>query len=313
MVAGHRSRHSGQMADRLSPGHDGPAINAARRARAGVPGQRPASQRPYPLPLDPADPSGDSAVLAATRAFLNARTRAEVAAILRTAVHDLGGAIIPARYATSSAFPVDVSLGSDEPMVVVADPMASAAMRLDHHLGTLVQDATFAAARCDDLLHQTDRASVDPLTGVASRGEIGPRLGTAQPGDVVCLLDLDGFKQLNDTRGHAAGDMALRELGRMLRLVVRSSDFCGRYGGDEFVLVLAGTPLDIARDRMRRLADTWAQHGHGTSLSIGLAVVDGRGAVAANQAADAAMYRAKRLGRGLVEIAEVDDYPRSGT
>jgi diguanylate cyclase (GGDEF)-like protein len=287
--------------------HDGPATNAARRS-TGLPRQR-GRERTHPLPLDPADPSGDSAVLAATRAFLGARTRAECAAILHTAVNDLGGGVVPARYAMNDVIPVDVSLGEGEPCLVVADPHGPAALRLAHHLGPLVEDALLAAARCDETERNAVRAAVDPLTGVASRAEIGRRLGVAEPGDAVCLLDLDGFKRLNDTQGHAAGDRALREFGRLLRLVVRATDFCGRYGGDEFLVVLAGTPLDVAYERMTRLMTSWAgRPDHGTSVSVGVALVDGRGATLAAAAADRALYRAKRLGRDRVELATAEDY-----
>jgi diguanylate cyclase (GGDEF)-like protein len=246
--------------------------------------------------------------LAATRALLNATTRTEAAAVLHTAVHDLGGAVLPARLAGPNALPVDVSLGAGEPHVVAVDPVSPAASRLAQHLPLLVRDAGMAAERAEQVARETSRAATDPLTGVASRGEIARRLAAVAPGDVVCLLDLDGFKRLNDTRGHAAGDDALRELGALLRASVRDGDFCGRYGGDEFLVVLAATPVASASERMAALAARWAEHGRGTSVSVGVAPVDASGGAVATAAADRAMYRAKRLGGGRAECARRADY-----
>ena len=279
----------------------GPAAHATRRART-LP--RPPS-RPYPLPLDGVG-SGEAVVLAATRALLAVSTRAEAADVLRVAVGDLGGAVVPARLAEAhpDVVHVDVSLGDGEPQLVVVDPLSIGALRLAEHLPTLVEDALRASARCDTERRHVQRAAVDPLTGVATRGEIGPRIGAAVSGDAICMIDLDGFKNLNDTQGHAAGDRALQAFGSLLRQAVRADDFCGRYGGDEFVLVLAGAPLEAARRRMTDLAATWASaDGHGTSVSAGVAVVGEAGGSAAVAAADRALYRAKKAGRNRVEVA----------
>ncbi len=257
------------------------------------------------------DPSGDAVALAATRALLRARGREEAALVLRTAVEDLGGTVVPARLAGDDALPVDVSLGVGEPAVVEVAGGSQHHDRLARHLSELVNDAHTAAQRIDLIHRQERQASVDALTGAATRREIGLRLGSALSGDAVCVLDLDGFKQLNDTRGHAAGDDALHDLGCLLRASVRHDDFVGRYGGDEFVLVLRATDAESARDRMGLVAERWRGHGdHGTTASVGVAVVDHRGGALAAKAADAALYRAKRSGRDRVELAGEDDYPR---
>jgi diguanylate cyclase (GGDEF)-like protein len=289
------------MAEPVIPDRLGPAVHAARREREPrVPRQRHA--RAFGAPPGAEDPDGQATVLAATRALLLAETREDVARILGNAIHDLGGAIVPARLAVGATLPVDVSLGAGEPRVVVVDPMTPAASRLATHLPTLVEDALVAAARCGILQRERRRASTDVLTGVATRTEIGPRLGAARAGDAVCVLDLDGFKALNDTAGHAAGDEALRAFGALLRASMRDSDFCGRYGGDEF-LVLTSAPLAAVRDRMRALAGDWARlPGHGTTVSVGIAVVGPGGAPAAVDAADRAMYRAKRGGAARVVV-----------
>jgi diguanylate cyclase (GGDEF)-like protein len=150
---------------------------------------------------------------------------------------------------------------------------------------------------------------VDPVTGVAARGEIERRLLSASAGDVVCLLDLDGFKSVNDTLGHIAGDDALHLFGSLLRSTMRDADFVGRYGGDEFMVIMEAAPPGVARRRMRTLAIAWAAEDiHKSTVSVGLASVDDRGATVARSAADRALYRAKRSGRNQVAVATSDEY-----
>lgn len=286
---------------------NGPAANASRRGRVPQPERR---RRPYPLPGEGEDRRGDAIALAATRALLRSLSREEAAFVLRTAVEDLGGVVVPARLATDDALPIDISLGVGEPSLVEAAPGSPSYDVLSRHLSELVADAHTVANR-SDLGHQQERkATVDALTGAATRREIGRRLGSAEPGDAVCVLDLDGFKQLNDSRGHAAGDDALRSLGRLLRESVREDDFVGRYGGDEFVLLLRSSDPESSRHRMGLIAQRWRTRGdHGTTTSVGVAAVDHRGGALAAKAADAALYRAKRAGRDRVEVAGDDDYP----
>lgn len=283
---------------------------AARRHRAA----RTEVERGYPPVGSSDDPTGDQVALAATRALLKADSREQAARVLRTAVIDLGAGVIPARLAGDSATSVDVSLGVGEPLVVqVPDPTDLAALRLAHHLPTLVEDALAAAARCDHHQRQSLRAATDPLTGVASRATVGTRLGLAEPDDVVCLVDLDGLSELNDTRGHEVGDQALRALGQLLDDATGDADFVGRYGGDEFLLLLADTPSTVALSRARHMAASWVLGmSHRTSLSIGLAPVGDAGAAAALTAAQHALRRAKQQGGDRVELATRDDYTSAG-
>jgi diguanylate cyclase len=176
-----------------------------------------------------------------------------------------------------------------------------------------VEDSLAAAARADHQARQNRRATTDALTGVASRGEIGLRLGLASPGDVVGMVDLDGLKEINDSYGHDAGDQVLRAFGTALRAATRDVDFVGRYGGDEFVVILTASPIAVALDRLRALAASWtAQMEQRTSVSIGLSVVGDAGSTAALKAADTALYRAKRSGGDRVEVATGQDYVDSG-
>jgi diguanylate cyclase (GGDEF)-like protein/PAS domain S-box-containing protein len=131
----------------------------------------------------------------------------------------------------------------------------------------------------------------------------------------VLLADLDHFKRLNDTHGHDAGDAALVELSRLLRQSVRAEDIVCRFGGEEFVLILANSDLEEAYARaelLREAVATKTVHlpdGGTTSITIsfGVATFPTHGAdrVAVIKQADEALYRAKERGRNLVERAIV--------
>ena len=272
---------------------------------------QPAPPRPAVVQVPDRSWSHATNVLVTTlRAFLRAESRREVATVLQATVGHLGGGVIAARKAAASDLPVDVSLGVGEPLVVRPPVDASDARFLVENLAAVVEDALSAAHRIDRYQRETLRATVDTLTKVATRAEVGTRIGLSASGDAVCMLDLDNFKVLNDTHGHAAGDAALRHFGALLLGSIRDDDFVGRTGGDEFVVVLRGIPLDVAHGRMRLLCSKWriSRHCSGTTVSAGIAVVDHRGGATAAGAADKAMYRAKGEGRGLVELAVSDDY-----
>ena len=256
-----------------------------------------------------AEVGADAVALAAARALLRVDTRADAAAVLHAAIRDLCGRVVAADADEPGVLPLDVSLGVSEPSVVApAGSSPAVAERLRRELPTLVEDARAAAARCDRYQRQATRARTDALTGLPGRGEVDSRLAEVTTDDVVCLMDLDGFKSLNDSHGHAAGDRALRRFGKLLAASVRDVDFVGRYGGDEFLLIFAGIPLTVAVERMGDLARSWSEEGPGVGVSIGVAQVDERGAAMATAAADRALYRAKRAGGNGVQIAGTGDY-----
>ena len=258
---------------------------------------------------DDAGGDGDAAALAAARRLLRVDTRAQAAIVLQDALRDLGGQVVEARLAGASALPDDVSLGAGDPMLVApTDDDASVRARLERQLPLLLDDARAAAARCDRYQQQAARARTDALTGLADRGETDARLAQANDEDIVCLLDLDGFKSVNDNHGHLAGDRALRSFGRLLRASVRDTDFVGRYGGDEFLVVLTASPLAVAEKRMADLVLSWTDTGPGVGVSIGVAQVDQRGPATAAAAADRALYHAKRAGGARVWVATEADY-----
>jgi diguanylate cyclase (GGDEF)-like protein len=290
----------------------GPAWAAAQRTRQDTAARSPGLSGYRPGRAD-ADPAGDSVALHATRAMLTVSSRAEVALVLHAAINDLGGAVVPARLAGPDSVPVDVSLGVGEPKVVMlVETLHPSSLRIAHHLPLLVEDAKTAAARCDAHDRGSRRASADPLTGLSSRRQIGLRLTAAEPGAVVCMLDVDGLRALDATDRHAAGDSALRRLCRLLLGSVREEDLVGRYDGDVLLVLVGEAPLQVTLERMRQTAITWSTvTGGALTVAGGLAVVDERGAVAAARAAAGALSRCRGWGRNRIEVATDDDYAAS--
>ncbi len=141
-------------------------------------------------------------------------------------------------------------------------------------------------------------AQTDALTGLGNRRDLDLRLSLAKQGDVVVICDLDHFKRLNDSAGHAAGDQVLADFGRLLRTCLRAQDYAARYGGEEFAMVLPGTNLDEAARTVGRLREHWSTLHPALTFSAGLAalapVSDGFATLAA---ADQALYEAKAAGR----------------
>ena len=162
-------------------------------------------------------------------------------------------------------------------------------------------------------------ATVDPLTGLATRQAVLDRVDEEvaraaryrRPMSVI-LVDLDHFKRLNDSHGHAAGDVVLRNVGALLAASVRATDFAGRYGGEEFLIVLPETDADAAAsvaEKLRRsIARTAVELPDGESVVVTMSagVAGGHGAVLVADAlvrdADAALYSAKALGRDQVYV-----------
>jgi diguanylate cyclase (GGDEF)-like protein len=142
------------------------------------------------------------------------------------------------------------------------------------------------------------RASlIDDLTGVGNRRQANALLDTLEPGDGLILLDLDNFKTINDTLGHAEGDRVLMQLGSYLGDSVRDRDTVARFGGEEFVVVVRqpGTSL---RSTAERLLDGWRRSGATVTLSAGAVLhVGDRGPTATFKRADDLLYKAKADGR----------------
>ena len=163
------------------------------------------------------------------------------------------------------------------------------------------------------------RAQIDPLTGVLNRRSIVERLDAAcsrarARGLPIALLfiDLDHFKEINDTFGHAAGDACLGAIIGPIQAELRQSDVIGRYGGEEFVVILSSADAAAARPIAERILDRVADvrvQGFGEPIrltcSIGVAASDTLGVWGEHliARADAAVYSAKRSGRNQVQVA----------
>jgi diguanylate cyclase (GGDEF)-like protein len=161
-------------------------------------------------------------------------------------------------------------------------------------------------------------ARTDPLTSLLNRRAFRDLAGSAHAAAArrsrplsVLLLDLDHFKAINDTRGHAAGDAALRTVGALLRSTARASDLCARWGGEEFLLLLPDTDLDDARalaERLRQaVSETVVMHdGEPIALTASLGVAQRQPEQSLDAliaAADGALYAAKQAGRNRVACA----------
>lgn len=144
------------------------------------------------------------------------------------------------------------------------------------------------------------RALTDVLTGVGNRRFANEALNDLAVGDAVVMIDIDHFKQVNDTHGHNAGDEVLVALAGHLKAHLRQNDSLARFGGEEFLLVLRGAPPS-AQAVVQRMADDWANPTVRTTFSAGVAVHrDGLSPTETLQQADSALYDAKRQGRNRI-------------
>ncbi len=168
--------------------------------------------------------------------------------------------------------------------------------------------------------HLRHLAETDPLTGLANRAMLEHSLAdalAALQNDSqmlgVLMADLDHFKRINDNHGHLVGDGVLREVAARLRSAVRDVDVVGRYGGEEFMVVLTNASFDMACEIAERIRSRVAGtpiNVHGTTvaitISLGLAVAEaGDTALTLTRRADDALYQAKDQGRDRVVVAPI--------
>ncbi len=234
----------------------------------------------------------------------------------------------PVRQALTTGAPVNLSRravllsranGAERSIELSASPLRNAAGEV---AGTVVllHDVTEMRGLARQMSYQ---ATHDALTGLVNRREFERRLTesieSGHRGDgqhVLCYLDLDRFKVVNDTSGHLAGDSMLREVAKLLRDAVRDSDTVARLGGDEFGMLLAGCPLDKARqiadDVCRSVSDyrfVWKDRIFNIGVSIGLVEISRESGSLEElfAAADSACYVAKRQGTGRVAVYSARD------
>lgn len=257
------------------------------------------------VPSEAENSAGLAATLDATRALLWIETPAEAATLTASLVELLGGVLGTSSEAGESALELDVSFGVGKPVQPVAVPGSVPRVLLERHLPAFVRDTHRALDRSDRTTRLAEEAAIDPLTGVGNRRMLARTLGRLRADDTVIVIDLDHFKKVNDTLGHDEGDRVLRALGGALRESVRASDRVGRYGGEEFVVILSGGQADPF---LRRFQQRWlARRPHPVTFSAGAAPA-GPDPSRALKAADRAMYRAKLEGRDQWQWATQDDY-----
>jgi diguanylate cyclase (GGDEF)-like protein/PAS domain S-box-containing protein len=183
-----------------------------------------------------------------------------------------------------------------------------------------IEDVTAAREQREKLAW---RASHDALTGLLNRAAFERLLeaavqGVGQQPFCALFIDLDRFKQVNDSAGHAAGDALLRDIAQLLAAELRKTDVVARLGGDEFAVLLPACPPAQAQTLADALCSAVQQHTlrwEGQDFSVGasvglVAVVDGRFASAADvlRAADMACYQAKKRGRSRVEQFQPSEF-----
>jgi diguanylate cyclase (GGDEF)-like protein/PAS domain S-box-containing protein len=234
----------------------------------------------------------------------------------------------PVKQALTTGAPVNLSRralllskasGAERSIELSASPIRDG----DKHVTgavVLLHDVTELRGLARQMSYQ---ATHDALTGLVNRREFERRLEEAvdngHRGDgqhVLCYLDLDRFKVVNDTSGHLAGDSMLREVAKLLRDAVRDSDTVARLGGDEFGMLLIGCPLEKARqiadDVCRVVADyrfVWKDKIFNIGTSIGLVEVSRESGTLEElmAAADSACYVAKKQGTGRVAVYSARD------
>jgi len=190
-----------------------------------------------------------------------------------------------------------------------------------------VEQRTFQLRKANQQLAQAvdqlrTMATTDPLTELANRRAFNDAMvrcfadAQRRHEDMACLvIDLDGFKALNDTLGHQSGDELLKRCANALRTVCRKSDLAGRFGGDEFVALLPGANYAVAQDIAGRIRQTFAlevkqmlsNHINApvVTMSMGLASLKESGAATPEELfrqADQAMYAAKRDGKARLNF-----------
>lgn len=216
----------------------------------------------------------------------------------------------------------NILLRRDGSELVVADTASPIHDRHGKIIGAVLvfHDITQERKLAQQLSYQ---ATHDALTGLTNRRDFELRLERALANvradgaeHALCFLDLDRFKVINDTCGHAAGDQLLRQLSAMLLEQMRSRDTLARLGGDEFGLLLEHCTLDqacrIAEELLqavRQFKFAWKGKVHSVGVSIGVVPITAasESLSAALRAADAACYTAKEKGRNRVYVYQADD------
>lgn len=204
-----------------------------------------------------------------------------------------------------------------------SDAVVDAVQQRIDGLRQLVQITGMAIATMNLRARLEQQSIRDSLTGLYNRNfmEISldrelSRAARRNQTLAVLMLDVDHFKQFNDTHGHAAGDAILREIAKIFHDNIRAEDIACRYGGEEFTILLPDVAARTACERAERILEAVARlnvtldvHTYsGVTISIGVALYpnDGETAEQLLRRADEALYRSKRAGRNRLSMAEVE-------
>jgi diguanylate cyclase (GGDEF)-like protein len=173
----------------------------------------------------------------------------------------------------------------------------------------LATHAAFALDRMRMSAELERLAMRDPLTGLYNRRALMERLATElktqrRTGESLAfvMIDVDNFKSINDTRGHAGGDEALKVIARVLETSTRETDIPARFAGDEFSLIMPRTERPAAEAVMDRIVAGLRQSGLSASIGVAFSQPGGT-AEEVMQAADTAVYAAKAAGKGCYRFA----------
>jgi diguanylate cyclase (GGDEF)-like protein len=158
---------------------------------------------------------------------------------------------------------------------------------------------------------QADISNKDPLTGLLNRRGIEEALSKTNSAPTqVAIIDVDSFKSINDERGQGEGDRVLASLAGIIAANIRNQDFCGRWGGAEFVVVYCGLASAYVESSAERIRAAVEAHGFGSedaplrvTVTMGVASMGEGGFLKAVSVADEAMYSGKREGRNRIVIA----------
>ena len=213
-----------------------------------------------------------------------------------------------------------VAIGVDAPAVTSSPQLLIAPIALIMSVAVLS-----TALMQSDIQHRSD-AVIDPLTGMLNRKALAVRVQelsqqssvTGEPVGVI-VADLDRFKQVNDTRGHATGDAVLTAVAYVLRKQLRAFDLAYRLGGEEFLILVPGSDLAHTAELAERLRERVCASpvGEGVHVTMSLGVGASQQGECFNYAsvfsvADAALYRAKRSGRNRVCVADAEQATPEG-
>lgn len=190
-------------------------------------------------------------------------------------------------------------------VVAEPDPLTPAEADAVQLLELLAAHAASCLRTADAMAELRARAASDPLTGLGHHATFHEALAAARASATrvaILLVDVDGFKAINDSKGHQAGDRVLREVAAVLTGTLRRGDELFRIGGDEFAALISVATPEEAMEAGRRLCDAAAKAGSVT-VSIGIAIPrDGEADASVLARADHALYAVKQSGRDGVEI-----------